>query len=103
MQKLKEELKATNKKAGRLKAKMEQRKNEVLNAKSNGVAECKGSNEYQMALGYAMTFWAKEKIKIKRMLQRAHNINLSYLEGIETKPTFFGLASEEDEKGEEVE
>lgn len=57
-----------------------------------------------MALGYVVTtFLGKEKIKIRMMLQRAHNIDLSYSEGIENASTFSGLDREEDEKDEEVE
>lgn len=37
--------------------------------------EYKESDKYQMALGYAVViFLVKEKIKKRRMLQRAHNI-----------------------------
>lgn len=55
-----------------------------------------------MAFGYAaMMFLEKEKIKMRRMLWRAHNINFAYLKGIENNP--IGLDGEEDEEGEKVE
>lgn len=67
VEKLKEELKAVNENANRLNAKVEQFKNKVFNAKTNGLTEYKGTNEYQMAFSYVtVIFLAKEKIKMRR-------------------------------------
>lgn len=104
VEKLKGNLKATNENVQKLNVEVEQLKNEVLNAKINGIAEYKGSFAYQMVLGYIVAvFLAKKRIKIRRMLQRAHNINLDCLEGIENELTFSSLAGDMYKEGEEVE
>lgn len=74
-------------------------KNEVLNTKLTKVAKCKETMEHQMSIGYVVTkFLAKKKIKMRRLLQRAHNIeDLSCLEGIDLEPTFSVSNREEKE------
>lgn len=74
-------------------------------AREGGVVKYKESIGYQIAIGYAVTkFLVKEKIKIKRLIKKAHNIeDLSCLENIDLEPTFSCYDEDEEEEGEEVE
>lgn len=61
-------------------------------AKEVKVAKFKDSISYRMAIGYAIIeFLIKEKIKMRRLPERAYNIkDLSCLENIDLEPTFSG-------------
>lgn len=102
VEELREKFAKANGKVVRLEDEVEQLKNKVLNAKIDIGAEYKQSIEYQIFVGYSTEFLAKEKIKMRRLLQRAYNItNLSYLADINTELTFSEYRKEE--KGKEVE
>lgn len=97
-------MKIANENAKKLNAEVEQLKNEVFNTKINEVVEYNESNEYHMALGYiAVTFLAKTRIKMRRILRRAHNINRNCLEGIDNVPISSSSTREEVKEGKEME
>lgn len=102
---LQEKLKHTNEKVVGLGDKVEQLKLKMEGAKDVGVVEFKGSISYLMAIGQvAAEFLAKEKIKIRRLMQSAHNIeDLSFLDNINMEPTFFDINGDREEEIKEVE
>lgn len=76
----------------------------VEKAKDTGVIEFKESISYWMAISYVVVeFLVKKKIKMRRIQRKAHNIeDLSFLDNINIKPTFFDNDRDTEEEGKEV-
>lgn len=76
---------------GKLEVEVKGLKTEELETKNIGITKFKEFKAYKSSFTLIVTmFLAKKKIKMKRLLQRHHNIeNLSYLANVGDKPTFF--------------
>lgn len=103
MEGLEEKLNELQVKVVGLEAKVEELKTKVSETKKVNIDNFKESNTYKLALNIISTqFFAKERLKIKWLLRRHHQIkNLSFLNRIANEPTFSSIDKDKEEEEEE--
>lgn len=88
-----------------MEAEMEQLKWRMDEVRDTAIVEYKESVNYRTFIGIAaIRFLTKERIKMRRLLRRLHNIeDMSFLEDINMESTFFNTDRDRKEEEKEVE